>query len=195
MNKFKRYLYFFIGTVIFGFGISFGNRSLFGGNSMAVMVVGLSNVLPFSVGTCNLLAAIVQIIIGTALDKSHTSLVSFASMFICSYSIDLANLIIKASDDITIRIIYMLVGIILYCFGLGLQQACDVGYSNLDIFIFGFKQRFNIKNYYTIRWPIDICFIIIGLLLKAPIGIGTLILLLFAGILIQKFKALALKLL
>ncbi len=195
MNKFKRYLYFFIGTIIFGFGISFGNISLFGGNSMSILVVGLNNVLPLSMGTCNLLVAIIQIIIGTALDKSHTSLLSFASMFICSYSIDLANLIIKPTNEISIRIIYMLVGIIFYCFGLGIQQACDVGYSNLDIFIFGFKQKFNIKNYYTIRWPIDICFIIIGVLLKAPIGIGTLILLLFAGILIQKFKAISLKLL
>lgn len=162
---------------------------------MSILVVGISKVLPLTVGTCNLLASVFQIIIGTALDKTHTSFVSFLSMFVGSYSIDLANLFIKPSDLMWVRLIYMTVGIVLYCFGLGLQQACNIGYGNLDIFIFGFKNKFNIKNYHTIRWPIDLAFIAIGMLLGAPIGLGTLFLMFFAGLFIEKFKELSEKLL
>lgn len=162
---------------------------------MSVLVVGLSMHLPVSMGTCNLLVSVLEIAIGTYLDKSHTSFISILSMFVGSYAIDFANLFIKPTDVLWVKIVYMIVGIILYCFGLGMQQACEIGYGNLDIFIFGFKKKYNIKNYHTIRWPIDIGFIAIGMLLGAPAGLGTIILMIFAGMLIEKGKEISEKLL
>lgn len=194
MKNLKKYLVFILGTLLFAFGISFGNRSLFGGNSMAILVVGISLHLPVSMGTCNLLVSVLEILIGTMMDKSHTSLVSIITMFISSYAIDLANLIIPPVDSLQLRLLYMVAGIICYCLGLGTQQACEIGYGNLDIFIFGFKKKYNVKNYRTIRWPIDIAFIALGMLLGAPVGIGTLFLMFFAGVLIEKSKALTIEL-
>ena len=176
--------------MIIAFGISFGNRSLFGGNSMSVLVVGINLHLPVSMGTCNLLVSVIEVLIGTMYDKSHTSLISIITMFVSSYAIDLANLIIPVVDSVELRLLYMVLGILTYCFGLGMQQACEIGYGNLDIFIYGFKKRFNIKKYHTVRWPIDIGFIAIGMLLGAPAGIGTLFLMFFAGVLIEKSKEL-----
>ena len=91
-NKYKKFLVFIIGKLIFSFGISFGNRSLFGGNPMAVFVVGLSKHLPLSVGTCNLIVAFFEIVIGTILDSKHTTWVSWVAMVVGSYLIDFANL-------------------------------------------------------------------------------------------------------
>ena len=194
MKNFKKYSVFILGTLLFAFGISFSNRSLYGGNSMAVLVVGLDLHLPVSMGTCNLLVSILEILIGTSMDKSHTSIVSIITMFVSSYAIDLANLIIPPVVDVKLRILYMILGTLCYCLGLGMQQACEIGYGNLDILIFGFKKKYNVKNYRTIRWPIDIAFIAVGMLLGAPVGIGTLFLMFFAGILIEKSKKLTVEL-
>ena len=161
---------------------------------MAVLVVGLDLHLPVSMGTCNLLVSILEIIIGTSMDKSHTSIISIITMFVSSYAIDLANLIIPPVIDVKLRILYMILGTLCYCLGLGMQQACEIGYGNLDILIFGFKKKYNVKNYRTIRWPIDIAFIAVGMLLGAPVGIGTLFLMFFAGILIEKSKKLTVEL-
>lgn len=157
---------------------------------MSILVSGLNIVLPLSMGTCNLIVNIVQIIIGTIFEKSYTSVVSLVSVFLGSYSIDLAYMFINPSDLMSIRIIYMLVGGLLYCIAIGMQLAANIGYSSLDIFIFGLKKKFNIKNYHTIRWIVDIGFIVVGMLLGGEVGIGTIILMLFSGIAIEKFKAL-----
>ena len=194
MGKLKKYIVFTIGTLLFAFGITFGNRSLFGGNSMSILVVGLNLHLPVSMGTCNLLVSIIEVLIGTSMDKSHTSFISIITMFVSSYAIDLTNLIVPPVNNIQLKILYMVAGILCYCLGLGMQQACEIGYGNLDIFIFGFKKKYNVKNYRTIRWPIDIAFIAIGMLLGAPVGIGTLFLMFFAGVIIEKSKKLAVEL-
>ena len=183
----KKYIIFAIGTLIFGFGISLSNKSLLGGNPMSVLVSGITNILPFSFGTCNLIVGIIQIIVGYICDKKT---VTFATIFgtICgSYAIDFADLFIKDTNVLTIKIVYMILGIILYCLGLALQQVPNCGYSNLDCFIFGLAKVFKIDKYHIIRWIVDIAFLIIGYLLGGVVGIGTVLLFIVSGILIELF--------
>ena len=191
----KKYVVFFIGTLIFSFGISFGNRSLFGGNSMAVLVVGISKHINLSIGTCNLIVATFEIIIGYLLDKKNVTYISVIAMVIGSYLIDFANIFVQPTNDMITRFIYMGLGILFYTLGLGMQQYASIGYGNLDCFIFGLKKAFNIQKYHTIKWAVDAACIIGGYFLGAEVGVGTLLLLLFAGVLIETFKELTQKVL
>ena len=195
MPKKKKYIIFVIATVIFSFGISFGNRSLFGGNSMSILVVGLSKHLPLSIGTCNLIVATFEMAIGYALDKKNVGFPSLFAMVIGSYLIDFANLFVLPTDNMIVRFIYMFVGIICYCLGLAVQQYANIGLGNFDVFIFGLKKAFKIKKYHTIKWIVDAVFIIAGYMLGAPVGVGTVLLLAFAGLIIEQFKEAVKKLL
>ena len=188
MKNFKQFIVFTIGLIIFGFGISFGNKSLLGGNPMSILVVGMSLNLPLSVGTCNLILSFIETGIGYTLDKTNVTLATVFGAVCGSYAIDLANLFIPDTTSLTIRVIYMLVGIVLYCFGLALQQASRSGYGNLDCFIFGLKKVFKVEKYHRVRWCTDIGFIISGVLLGGTFGIGTVILLLVGGIIIEFFR-------
>ena len=183
----KKYIVFTIGTLIFGFGISFSNKSLFGGNSMAILVSGVFNHLSLSYGTCNLLVGIIEVIVGYLCDKRNVTFATFFGLFCGSYSIDFANLFIKDTNLLSIRIIYMIAGILLYCLGLAIQQIGKCGYSNLDCFVFGLGKALKIDKYHTIRWIVDIVFIALGLLLGAIAGIGTILLFIVSGILIEFF--------
>lgn len=189
MNKslLKKYIVFTIGLIVFGFGISFSNRSLFGGNSMAILVSGVNNVVPLSYGTCNLIVGIIEVIIGFLCERKNVTLATFFGLICGSYAIDLANIFVLPTDNMIVRIVYMLVGILLYCIGLSLQQVGKIGYSNLDCFIFGLGKVFKIKEYHKIRWIVDIVFIIIGYLLGGIVGIGTILLLAFSGLMIEFF--------
>lgn len=195
MPKKKKYIIFVIATVIFSFGISFGNRSLFGGNSMSILVVGLSKHLPLSIGTCNLIVATFEMAIGYALDKKNVGFPSLFAMVIGSYLIDFANLFVLPTDNMIVRFIYMFIGIICYCLGLAVQQYANIGLGNFDVFIFGLKKAFKIKKYHTIKWIVDAVFIIAGYMLGAPVGVGTVLLLAFAGLIIEQFKEAVKKLL
>lgn len=195
MPKKKKYIIFVIATVIFSFGISFGNRSLFGGNSMSILVVGLSKHLPLSIGTCNLIVATFEMAIGYALDKKNVGFPSLFAMVIGSYLIDFANLFVLPTDNMIVRFIYMFIGIICYCLGLAVQQYANIGLGNFDVFIFGLKKAFKIKKYHTIKWIVDAVFISAGYMLGAPVGVGTVLLLAFAGLIIEQFKEAVKKLL
>lgn len=183
----KKYIVFAIGILVFGFGIAFSNVSLFGGNSMAVLVSGVYKHLPLSYGTCNLIVGAIEVIVGYFCEKKNVTFATLFGLFCGSYSIDFANLFIKETSLLSVRIIYMIAGIILYCLGLAIQQIGKCGYSNLDCFIFGLGKIFKIDKYHTIRWIVDIAFIILGVLLGAIVGVGTILLFIVSGVLIEFF--------
>lgn len=193
MNKFKKYIIFLMGTIIFSFGVTLGNKSLFGGNCMAVFVVGVHKHTPLTIGTCNLLVAIVEVIIGFFTDRKNITWATVISMFTVSYVMDFSNTLIADTNDLVTRAMYMMVGIVLYCFGFGMQQSVEIGYGNLDVFVFGLKKVFNISKYHTIKWILDAIFFTIGYFLGAEVGIGTLLLLLFTGLLIEKSRDISIK--
>ena len=187
-RKTLRYILFIFGLLIFSFGISFGNRSLLGGNPMAVFVVGLSKHLPLSVGTCNLIVAVVEVIIGFVLDRKNVTLATVFGMVFGSYMIDFANLFILETDSLIIRIIFMICGILCYCLGLSLQQYAHVGLGNLDCLNFGLMKAFNVEKYHTVKWITDAAFLIAGYLLGGVVNVGTVLLLLMAGVIIEQLR-------
>lgn len=184
-NLIKKYLIFSLGLLVFGTGIAFSNKSLFGGNPMAVLVGGMSKHLPLSFGTCNLIAGIIEVIVGYVCDKKNVTFATFFGLFCGSYSIDLASLFIPTSDNIYTRFIYMIVGVLLYTLGIAIQQLGKIGYSNLDCFIFGLGKKFKIHEYHSIRWIVDCSFVAIGYFLGGVVGFGTLVLLLFSGVFVE----------
>lgn len=189
--KINKYIVFLIGKIIFSSGISFGNRSLYGGNSMAVLVTGISKNLPFlTYGTCNLMVGILEVIIGYFCEKKNVTVVSVLALVFGSYMIDLINIFVLPNNDLFIRIIFMLLGILCYCLGLAIEQHASVGYSNYDVFVFGIKKIMKADKYHTAKWAVDITFIIIGFVLGAEVGIGTLLLLLFTGVIVEMFREL-----
>ena len=187
-KTFTQYFIFIIGLVFFGLGLSFINKSFFGSNPMGVFVSGLSITLVISFGTANLLVNAFQIVIGYALDKVNVTLASLMSMFLGSYMIDLAALLIPDSNSLFVRIIYMLLGIFFYCLSIAVQQHAQCGYGALDCFIFGLRKLFKIKQYYHIRWIVDGLFLVLGFILHGVVNIGTLILVAFSGLIIQNLK-------
>ena len=185
---FKKYAIFFIGILLFATGISFGIKSLLGGDPMSILVVGINNHVSLSLGTCNLIVAGIEIAVGYILDKKNVTIISLIAVFLGSYTIDLASFLIPDASNMIVKIIYMILGVLLYCFGISLQQYANIGLGNLDCFIFGLMKAFKVKTYRYVRWIVEASFIIVGYLLGGIFGIGTIIILCFSGILIESFK-------
>lgn len=184
----KQYILFVIGLAFFSLGLCFANRSLLGANPMGVFVFGLSVTLGISFGTANFFVNIFEVTTGYILDKKNVTIASILSVILGSYLIDFAALFIPATDSLVIRIIYMILGVLSYCLGIAIQQHAQCGYGGLDCFIFGLAKLFKIKEYYRIRWIVDGLFLLTGYLLHSVINVGTLILVLFGGIIIQNMK-------
>ena len=190
MKKIRKYLVFIIGLIVLGIGISFNNKSLLGCNPMSIFVVGMSKHLPISMGTCNLICAATEMIIGLILAKENVSWATVIGVVGVSYAIDLGNFLIVDTSGIIVRVVYMLIGVIMYCLGFAIQQISKCGYSHYDSFVFGLAKKFKIEKYHTIRWFTDALFLIFGYLLGGIVGIGTVILLICSGLLIERMKTL-----
>lgn len=186
-NTIYRFFWYMIGLVFFAFGISFSIRSKLGGNPMSVLVEGVDVQLPFSFGMCNLLVGVIQLVIGYLCDKRNVTIATLIAMVTGSFIIDFGNYIIPITDDIRVMYLYMMIGVIIYCVGVGIQIQASIGLSNLDLFIFGLMKVTKIDSYKKMRWICDAGFLIVGYLLGGTIGVGTLVLLVVSGYLIEKF--------
>ena len=155
---------------------------------MGVFVSGLSITFAITFGTANFIVNAFQILTGYVLEKKNVTIASILAMLLGSYLIDFAAMFIPATDSLTIRIIYMILGVLSYCLGIAIQQHAKCGYGGLDCFIFGLAKLFKVKEYYRIRWVVDGLFLISGFLLHGVVNVGTLILVVFGGLIIQNMK-------
>ena len=122
------------------------------------------------------------------IEKKNVTIASILSVLLGSYLIDFAALFIPATDSLTVRIVYMILGILSYCLGIAIQQHAKCGYGGLDCFIFGLAKLFKIKEYYRIRWVVDGLFLVTGFLLHGVVNVGTLIIVVLGGLIIQNMK-------
>ena len=116
---------------------------------MSILVVGISNKVNLSIGTCNLIVGAFELLIGYLLDKKNVSWFSVIALVTGSYLIDFANLFVLPTENMIVRFVYMFVGIFCYCIGLALQQTASIGFGNFDVFIFERKDKLLKKIYAT----------------------------------------------
>lgn len=188
MSKVKRYCIFGISLIFFASGISLTVKSGLGNDPMGVFVQGLTHILPFTYGICNMCAGVCEATIGLIFERKNVRVVTFLVIFCGSSLIDVANSLIPDTDVLIVRIIYLVLGTISYCFCYSIQQTVRIGLSHYDCCIFGLAKLFKTDNYPKVRRFCDLFFIVVGFVLGGTIGIGTIIYVLFSGKIIVFFK-------
>ena len=171
-----------------GVGIGLCNFANLGVDPMSVLVLGTYQRLHVSFGMMNLLISLLQLLIAYLLDKKNVTIATLLAMIFVSVGIDTFGLLYlsEALSVFPFDYLWLLGGIAVYCFGIALSQLPHCGYTSYDGVIFGLQKYTNF-SYHTIRWGIDLTFLVSGILLKGTAGIGTLMILLLAGRLIEIF--------
>ena len=187
-KKLKKYIVFVLGSFIMGVGIGLCNFADLGVDPMSVLVLGTYQRLHVSFGTMNLLISLVQLVIAYLLDKKNVTIATLLAMIFVSVGIDAFGLLhlSQALSAFPLDYFWLLGGICIYCFGIAFSQLPHCGYTSYDGVIFGL-QKYTKFSYHAIRWGIDLTFLISGVLLRGTAGIGTLLILLLAGRLIEIF--------
>ncbi|WP_071441777.1 hypothetical protein [Traorella massiliensis] len=187
-KKIKKYIVFILGSFIMGVGIGLCNFANLGVDPMSVLVLGTYQRLHVSFGMMNLLISLLQLLIAYLLDKKNVTIATLLAMIFVSVGIDTFGLLhlSEALSVFPFDYLWLLGGIAVYCFGIALSQLPHCGYTSYDGVIFGLQKYTNF-SYHTIRWGIDLTFLVSGILLKGTAGIGTLMILLLAGRLIEIF--------
>ena len=192
-----RVFYTVMANVVMGIGVTFLRLSGFGTDPFSCMNMGVSSHLPISYGTYQLLLNIVLFIPVFILDRKSFGLGALVNMLGMGYIIDFCTWLFSLvgvtpqvlEARLVIRIICMLVGVLLICFGVALYMGCDMGAAPYDMSGQIVEDRTAGKlKFKWVRVCMDICSMIIGFVTGGVVGVATIVVAFFTGPVVSWFR-------
>ena len=143
-----------------------------------------------------MLVNLAQLVLVYFLDKRYIGISTFINLFLLGYMAEFSeNLLAGWFGDLALggRVAFLAVGIVLSCFAAALYYTADLGVSTYDaipLHISDCKPKLfgRVLPFRVVRILSDLVCTVVGVILGAPAGIGTVITALFMGPLISFFR-------
>ncbi len=189
-QKVKRIIMALLGVSISGICVGIFNTVLLGADPFTVFVVGIGNVFHLAYGSIYTAVTGVLLILVFFLDRSYIGIATVFNLFgigyIAQFTMYLIGLVYH-EGSLLLRLILLLIGLLLLCFGSSLYFTANLGVSAYDAIALMLAKRTPIQ-FRLCRIGTDFICVIIGFFCKATIGIGTVITAFFMGPIIQWFN-------
>lgn len=184
--KQKRYgqqlLAFTGGAVLLGTGTACFIKAGLGADAMSTFALGLHGISGQPIEVLIFIIMYTMMGVTVLLNPAKIRLSSLLYPFISNMVMHAVLSVLVIGDSIILQYALAAAGVLLMAFAIavGAQVKEQIGCNPYDALAFSLQNRFSC-SYACIRWCIDAGYLIIGLLLGASIGIGTLGVLLFLG--------------
>lgn len=198
----KRILMSFCGLLICAFSVGLFRMALFGVDPFQALMSGMNYIVPLDFGSMYMIASIVLFLFMLIADRHYIGIVTFLNMFFFGYMVDFAHktlLRIFGTPQIPGRIAFLVVGIVVMCFGSAFYYTADLGVSVYDAVSLIIANTWHVWKFKYIRIVADLICVTAGCALflmsggilagiGAVAGIGTVITAFFMGPLIDFFR-------
>lgn len=178
--------FFLVGLLIMGLGISLIAISNFGNGSWDAVNIGLSEKTGLSIGLCMNIIAIIQIIIGGIINKEFPNIATMVTSIFLGLFIDFWMLFLS-SIKITSYIMQFSVFILalpILSIGISIYLVSKLPNTPLDYFMLALKSKFNLSLMIS-KITSESIGLVLGFMLGGTIGVGTIIIILAIGPMIQ----------
>ena len=173
-NVIKNYLIMIIGAMIIGVGVCFVVYGNLGGDAMTTFQQGLSVTLNISLPTAQIIANGLFVIILFFLDRKSVNIDTILCPLFITLGCKLTIFILPTVTGLTLRYVYMIVGIIIVAIGIAIGAQTKSGSNPYDGTVLSLSKK--IKKSFSIVRPIcDAGLLIIGIILKGSWGVGTIV--------------------
>lgn len=166
-----------IGLLITGIGTAFLFLLGWGSNPAATMIEGTSVFFSLSYGIAGIAINIAFLILLFILDKKMIGVGTVLTTFFFGYFIDFGVWILGPLNipemGMVFKIVMLLIGCVLTAIGLGYYVGQFFGAGAMDAMSVILHEKCNIKFSYC-RWGIDILMMVVGVLMGASWGMGTI---------------------
>lgn len=186
MNYSKRFIRLFVAMPIFSIGAALSIQSGIGVNAWDTFALGVANVLPMSYGTVVLLTGIAVLIIDLLM-KQSIGVGTLLDIFVIGKTTDLIlslNLIPRI-EELPIAITCLIMSLFIQSFGVYLYSSAALSVGPRDAMMIAIAKKFDHLSIGAIKGIIEGSVFVIGLLLGAPVGIGTVISVFGIGFILQ----------
>ena len=191
-EKKRRILMTISGVLVAGFSVGMFNFSAFGMDPFQVFAHGVWEHINIGFGTFYMILNLIMLIFIFIIDKHKIGLGTVINIFLLGYVVEFTSWFFATripNPSIWIRILFLVVGIIILCFGSSLYFIGDLGVSTYDAVALILSEK-KVARFQYCRIGSDLICTIIGFLLGATVGVGTLVTALFMGPIIAFFNKL-----
>lgn len=200
--KTRRIFMSLFGVIICAISVGIFKIAALGVDPFQSLMSGLDKLIPISFGTLYVIVNVLLLTFSLITDRHYIGIATFINLFLLGYITQwtyafLQTIIVNPS--IIIRLLCLLVGIVIICFGSALYMTADLGVSTYDAVALILVNKWHIGQFKYIRIVTDVICVLIGgglfLLgggkfseIPTIIGIGTIVTAFFMGPLIEFFN-------
>lgn len=188
-EKHRRIVMTVFGVLITGFSVGMFNLSSFGMDPFQVFAHGIWRHIPISFGTFYMILNLLMLVVIFLIDRRKIGLGTFINIIFLGYVVQFSSSLFEAAvphPTIVVRILFLILGIVILCFGASLYFVGDLGVSTYDAIALILSER-KVARFQYCRIGTDLFCTIIGFVLGTTIGVGTLFTALFMGPIIAFF--------
>ena len=200
--KTRRIAMSLFGVIICAISVGIFKIAALGVDPFQSLMSGLDQLIPINFGTLYVIVNVVLLTFALIADRHYIGIATFINLFLLGYitqfTFDFLRTIIVNPSMVT-RIICLVIGIVIICFGSAFYMTEDLGVSTYDAIAIIISSTWKIGKFQYVRICTDIVCVVAGAILfliaggkvlQIPtiIGVGTIITAFFMGPLIEFFN-------
>lgn len=180
-----QWLFYFIGITVMSLGISLTIKGqVFGVSPWDVLHIGLYQNFGLTIGQWGILTGLIIVVSTSLYLKQWPRVATWINMFMIGLLIDLFNWLLPDATMFTAELAYFISGFFVLSIGCGLYISANLGAGPRDTVMMIIVERFG-GTVRRARMIMEVFAVTAGWLLGGPVGIGTIVLALGTGYVIQ----------
>ena len=180
-----RWTFFIVGMIIMSLGITMSIKGkVIGTSPWDVLHVGLFQNFGLTIGTWSIITGLLIITSTSLVLKEWPKMGTWLNMLLIGLFIDVFNWLLPATDVYVLQIAYFVVGVLILSFGCGMYIAPNMGAGPRDTLMMILVEKFG-GTIKSARMGIEVLVTILGGLLGGPVGVGTVVIALTSGYIVQ----------
>ena len=183
----RNIIFTILGIIFLGVGVAFTTKAGLGTNALDVLDEIIANKTGISFGRITFIAQILMIVFAFIFDRKTIGIGTLMAMFLTQFPIDITYSLINRSDNFMINLLMVIIGVIVMAFGASMIIKGKLGMGTYEALTISIANRLNVRFVY-VKYVLDSIFLILVIIFKGNIGVGTIITYLFLGKLIELFN-------
>ena len=200
-NKRRIFMSLF-GVIICAISVGIFKIAALGVDPFQSLMAGLDELIPISFGTLYVIVNCVLLIFSLIVDRHNIGLATFINLFLLGYITQFTYEFLQTvfvNPSMVIRVICLVVGIVIICFGSAFYMTADLGVSTYDAVAIVMSGKWKWGPFKFVRIGTDLVCVIAGVVMfllaggtvsaiPTIAGVGTIITAFFMGPLIELFN-------
>ena len=190
------------GVIICAISVGIFKIAALGVDPFQSLMAGLDNMIPIGFGTLYVIVNLVLLIFSIVVDRHNIGIATFINLFLLGYITEFSYKTLQkllVNPSMLIRVICLIVGIVIICFGSAFYMTADLGVSTYDAVAIVISGKWKRGPFKYVRICTDLVCVVLGVILflmaggswsEVPTiaGVGTIITAFFMGPLIDLFN-------